>query len=83
MHCETGRHCFPVCEETCTQFVEVNETEVVSKDFTARPFFIHSVLQQCTYSHEVLGVLTHLFSGAAHIQWAKNTRSAKETVKVL
>lgn len=74
---------FPVGEETCTQFVEVNEMEVGNKDFTARSFFIHSVLQQCTYSHEVLGVLTHLFSGAAHIQWAKNTQSAKETVEVL
>lgn len=68
---------------TCTQFVEVNEMEVGNKDFTAGSFFIHSVLQQFTYRHEVLGVLTHLLSGAAQIQWAKNTLTAKETVKVL
>lgn len=50
------------------QFVEDNEMEVGNKDFTAGSFFIHSALQQCTYSGEVLAVLTHLFSGVALIQ---------------
>lgn len=50
------------------QFVEGNEMEVGNKDFTAGSFFIHSALQQCTYSGEVLAVLTHLFSGVALIQ---------------